>query len=73
MDYAVVNTTNNIVENVISLEEGSVWTPPQGFISVPLTGMFGINDTWDGTNFIRFVPPVEVVENISAGVQNVIG
>ena len=72
MIYAIVNTANNIVENVIVLDDGVEWSPPQGFISVPLVDIFGIGDTWDGTNFIRFVPPVPVTpQPISEGTQTI--
>lgn len=71
MNYALVNIENNIVENVIVLEEGAVWSPPNGFIHVPLVDPFGIGDTWDGNQFIRQLPPV--APSISEGVQDVIG
>jgi hypothetical protein len=56
MDYAIVNQ-NKEVENVVVLEEGSNWTPPVGFLLVPLSGSAGIGWTWDGTKFIA--PPKE--------------
>lgn len=71
MHYALVNTENNIVENVIVLEEGAVWSSPSGFICVPLADQFGMGDTWDGAQFIKQLPPV--ADSISEGVQDVIG
>lgn len=71
MKHALINTENNIVENIIVLEEGAVWTPPQGYIVVPYTNSVSPGDTWDGTNFIPLPPPP--VETVSDGVQNVIG
>jgi hypothetical protein len=62
MNYAVVSKDAsqaplNTVVNVVVLEAGSDWAPPQGFIIVPLTGTAGIGWTWDGTQFIA--PPKE--------------
>ena len=71
MHYALVNIENNIVENVIVLEDGVVWSPPNGFIHVPLANSFGVGDTWDGSQFIKQLPPVP--DSISEGVQDVIG
>jgi hypothetical protein len=74
MHYAVVNTENNIVENLIVLEEGAIWAPPHGRIVIPYVKSVSPGDTWDGTNFIAQTPPPPVsVEAISVGVQNVIG
>ena len=77
MRYALVNTETNIVENMIELEEGAVWSPPQGHIIVPYETAVGFGDTWNGTEFIPapkpFVPPEPPVEPFSEGVQNVIG
>lgn len=71
MNYALVNTSNNTVENVIVLEDSAAWSPPDGFIVVPLIDNFTIGDTWDGSQFGKnqFILP----ESISEGVQNVIG
>jgi hypothetical protein len=71
MNYALVNTANNIVENVIALEEGAEWSPPSGCTIVLIVGTVSIGDTWDGTQFIRQPPPVG--DSISEGVQDVIG
>lgn len=71
MNYALVNTANNIVENILVLEEGAAWAPPSGFIAVPIASPFGIGDSWDGTQFIK--QKIIIVPAISKGVQNVIG
>ena len=71
MNYALVNTANNIVENIIVLEEGAVWSPPLGFIHVPIPAEFIMGDTWDGTQFIKQLPPTP--PSISVGIQDVIG
>ena len=74
MHYALVNTETNIVENVIELEEGAVWSPPQGHIIVSYETGVSPGATWNGTEFIPVPPPPPPpVETISDGVQNVIG
>jgi len=35
MRYAVINSTNNIVQNVIELDGGVEWFAPEGFFAVP--------------------------------------
>ena len=71
MNYALVNTENNIVENLIVLEEGAVWSPPQGHIIVAYEQGVILGSTWNGSEFVA--PAPRPVENISDGVQNVIG
>jgi len=74
MHYALVNTKTNIVENVIELEEGAVWSPPQDHIIVSYETGVSPGATWNGTEFIPVPPPPPPpVETISNGVQNVIG
>lgn len=77
MHYALVNTETNIVENVIELEEGAVWSPPQGHIIVSYETGVSPGATWNGTEFIPVplppAPPELPVELFSDGVQNVIG
>lgn len=68
MNYALVNTANNIVENVIVLEDGAEWSPPEGFTVVPLIEGFTLGDSWDGSQFTK-----REIESISEGVQDVIG
>ena len=73
MHYALVNTENNIVENVIDLEEGAVWSPPQGHIIVPYERGVSPGATWNGTEFIPVPPVIDTsLENISGGPPNVI-
>lgn len=73
MDYAVVNSDGTI-QNVIVLEEGADWTPPEGTEIVPLVSGVGMLHTWDG---VQFVAPPEIVEileeSISQEVPSVIG
>lgn len=72
MNYALVNSESGVVENVIILEEGAQWTPPDGMNLVLLQGEFGIGDTWDGSQFIRAPEPVsdsEEIQPISNGTQ----
>lgn len=71
MEYALVNTETNLVDNVIVLEDGAEWAPPENFVLVPLQPNAGIGDTWDGTSFIKPPPPPEeeVVQPISTGAQ----
>ena len=58
MDYAVVNIATSVIENVIVLEDGANWAPPEGTQIVLLVGSFGIGDTWDGSTFIKAIAPV---------------
>ena len=74
MRYALVNTETNIVENIIELEEGAIWSPPQGNIVVPYETGVSPGATWNGTEFIPVPPPLPpLVEPVSDGIQNVIG
>ena len=71
MDYAVINIATSAIENVIVLEEGSQWTPPEGTQIVPLVLGFGIGDAWDGINFTR--TPNPILETTSGSEPDVIG
>ena len=75
MNYAVINTETNIVQNIIALEEGAEWSPPQGHFIVPYTTAVSPGDTWNGAEFIpQPPPPVEtIVETTPGSTPNVIG
>jgi hypothetical protein len=49
----LLDSTTKIVINVIELEDGANWTPPEGTELAPQDNG-NIGDTWDGT---QFVPP----------------
>ena len=75
MSYkCLLDSATQVVVNVILLEDGVEWTPPDGQELAPQHDG-NIGDTWDGT---QFVPPPPLVEEVvpldSAGSQpNVIG
>lgn len=74
MHFALVNTETNVVENVIDLEDGAIWSPPQGHIIVPYETGVSPGATWNGTEFIPVPPPPPpAIEPVSDGIQNVIG
>lgn len=57
MNYAVISSETNLVENVIVWDGVSPWTPPAGYYIEPL-GDFGAGIGWsyiDG----QFAPPIE--------------
>lgn len=67
MEYALVNKTTNKIENVVVLVDASEWTPPEEFMLVPLPPAphsIGIDDTWNGTEFVirsdKFAPPEDL-------------
>ena len=78
MNYAIINDQTNIVENVIVLDEGSTWTPPEGYYIVDITGTeVGIGwtynpETKEWTPPAPPEPPVDV-NIVSGGEPNVIG
>lgn len=55
MDYAIVDTTNTVV-NIIEWDGQASWRPPARHIAVPLTSGAGI-----GWSFVdgQFIPPIE--------------
>lgn len=58
MLLAIINTTTNIVENVIVPPAGAtVWVVPNGYDAIE-TEVGAIGDTWDGVDFVK-----PVVEN----------
>jgi len=70
MDYAVVNIATSVIENVIVLEDGANWAPPEGTKIVQLVGNFGIGDTWDGSTFVKVIVPV--IEDSSENTPSVV-
>ncbi len=71
MEYALINNETNIVKNVVVLEDGAQWAPPENYTLLPLLENAGIGDTWNGTSFIKPPPPPEeeIVQPISTGAQ----
>lgn len=59
--YAVVNSTTNIVENVILWDGESPWQPPEGTFVVPLQGSAGIGWKFENDAFIDVRPVPEPV------------
>lgn len=59
MYLAVVNTSTNIVENVVVPPTGAnVWFVPDGYDAIE-TEVGAIGDTWNGTEFVPPPPPEE--------------
>lgn len=56
----LLDSSTKVVINVIALEDGAVWTPPEGTELAPQHDG-DIGDTWDGA---QFVPPPPVVEEV---------
>ena len=78
MIYAVINNQTNIVENTIVLDEGSTWTPPNGYYIVDITTTeVGIDWTYN-QNTQQWTPPVgfvasQPITEIPGTQPNVIG
>jgi len=54
MNYAIIDTTSNLVVNVIVWDGNPPWQPPDGTIAVPITDGAGIGWSYiDGA----FIPP----------------
>ena len=65
----LLDSATKVVVNVIEIEDGAVWTPPNGMELAPQHNG-GIGDTWDGTQFVK--PPEledETVQPLSTGTQ----
>jgi hypothetical protein len=56
-NYAIINTDNKVT-NVIVAESLEIAQQATGANCIELLPEAGINDTWDGTQFIKFVDPV---------------
>ncbi len=66
----LLDSATKVVVNVVELEDGAVWTPPEGFELAPQhAGRIG--DTWDGTQFVAPPSPPEeqIVQPLSTGTQ----
>lgn len=48
--------SNNVVVNIIVLDEGAIWTPPDGYIIGVDGGPMGW--IWDGIEYINPDPPI---------------
>lgn len=56
--YAVINNDTHICENVIVLEEGSTWTPPDTHYIINIDALqVGIKWTYDIANNTWTAPP----------------
>ena len=75
MIYAVINDQTNIVENTIVLDEGAIWTPPQGYYIIDITGTeVGIGWSYDpATQQFSPPPPPPEPETTDGSEPNVIG
>jgi hypothetical protein len=65
----LLDSATKVVINVIALEDGAIWTPPDGMELAPQhDGEIG--DTWDGTQFVKPPEPVDETEQpLSTGTQ----
>jgi len=65
----LLDSATKVVVNVIELEDGAVWTAPEGTELAPQHNG-GIGDTWDGAQFVKPPAPVDdTVQPISTGTQ----
>ncbi len=56
--YAVINSDTNICDNVIVLDEGSTWTPPETHYIVNIDGLeVGIGFYYDPATQVWTAPP----------------
>jgi len=63
MSYkCVLDSISKVVVNIIMLEDGAEWTPPEGQELAPQHNA-NIGDTWDGE---KFIPPIHVQEYIES-------
>lgn len=70
----LLDSATKVVVNVIELEDGANWSPPEGFELAPQHDG-NIGDTWDGTKFVPPPPPAEGIAPLDANgsAPNVIG
>lgn len=52
MKKAVVSQEGQVI-NVIEIEEGAIWSPPEGMVLVSATDDAEPGGSWDGRKFIR--------------------
>lgn len=57
MRKTVIRQIDGYVENIIEIEEGVNWQPPEGYYLI-FAGNGSIGDTWNGTKFIKPSLPV---------------
>jgi hypothetical protein len=75
MIYAVINNQTNIVENTVVLNEGAVWSPPEGYYIVDITGTEVGNDWIYNPQTNEWTPPPNPepsIEETSGSAPNVI-
>ena len=53
---ALIRTVDGFVENVIEIDDVSTWPIPSGRFLLA-SQVAGPGDTWNGTRFVRGVPP----------------
>lgn len=69
MRKAVVRQSDGLVTNVIEIEQGTDWQPPQGCVLVDAKDA-GPGDTWDGMKFIKpELPPPEPPRDLAAEID----
>jgi len=67
----LIDSTTKIVVNIIALEDGAIWTAPEGTELAPQhDGDLG--DTWDGTQFVKPIviePDAPIEQPTTTGTQ----
>lgn len=70
--YAIINSETNICDNVILLDEGSIWTPPADHYMVNIDGLeVGIGWTYDPQTNEWTPPPPPPEPEITPVTENV--
>lgn len=60
--YAVIDQTTKTVTNVVEIEAGATWAPPEGHV-IRKSDIANPGDRWDGRKFVRPSPvPAEPTE-----------
>jgi hypothetical protein len=71
MIFALINDETNIVENVVVLDEGVVWTPPDNDYLIDITNLeVGINWSYNPDTQEWTPPPPPPQTWINVGVRN---
>lgn len=70
----LLDSATKVVVNVVELEDGANWTPPNGLELAPQHDG-GIGDTWDGSQFVKPVVemPQEVLDSTGGQAPDVVG
>ena len=64
MIYAIIENETNLVINVVKLEEGANWTPPNNNYLVDITNLeVGINWTYNPQTSEWTAPPEPVIDS----------